>query len=76
MMKKRGYVCPSYGMLVEDDRDFLETYDKLYELAMLRTRIFLEEINALFFICAIAARNPGNASARTSAKSETLERLE
>ena len=35
---------PIIGMLAEDDPDFLETYDKLCELAMLRTRIFPEEI--------------------------------
>jgi alkylhydroperoxidase/carboxymuconolactone decarboxylase family protein YurZ len=63
MMKKRGYVYPSYRFLAEDDPEFLEAYDKLYELVMLRTRIFPEKIKELFFICAIAARNPGDASA-------------
>ncbi len=43
-MKKRGYICPSYGMFAEDDPDFLETYDKIYDLAILRTRIFPEKI--------------------------------
>jgi hypothetical protein len=76
MMKKRGYIYPSYRMLADDDPDFLETYDKLYELAILRKRIFPEKIKELFFICAIAARNPGDASARAITKSETLERLE
>ena len=63
MRKKRGYIYPSYKVLAEDDPDFLESYDKLYELTMLRTIIFPEKIKELFFVCAIAARNPGDTSA-------------
>ena len=63
MRKKRGYIYPSYKVLADDDPDFLESYDKLYELAMLRSRIFPEKIKELFFVCAIAARNPGDTSA-------------
>jgi len=74
MMKKRGYIYPSYRMLAEDDPDFLETYDKLYELAMLRTRIFPEKIKELFFICAIAARNPGDASAMKNHMRRALDK--
>jgi alkylhydroperoxidase/carboxymuconolactone decarboxylase family protein YurZ len=74
MMKKRGYVYPSYRMLAEDDPEFLETYDKLYELAMLRTRIFPEKIKELFFICALAARNPGDASAMKNHMKRALDK--
>ncbi|MEM2942471.1 MAG: carboxymuconolactone decarboxylase family protein [Candidatus Bathyarchaeia archaeon] len=74
MMRKRGYIYPSYKVLAEDDPEFLETYDKLYELAMLRTRIFPEKIKELFFICAIAARNPGDASAMRNHMRRALER--
>ena len=74
MMKKRGYIYPSYRMLAEDDPEFLETYDKLYELAMLRTRIFPEKIKELFFICAIAARNPGDNSGMKNHMKRALEK--
>jgi len=74
MMKKRGYIYPSYRMLAEDDPEFLETYDKLYELAMLRTRIFPEKVKELFFICAIAARNPGDASGMKNHMKRALEK--
>ncbi|MBS7622384.1 carboxymuconolactone decarboxylase family protein [Candidatus Bathyarchaeota archaeon] len=74
MMRKRGYVYPSYRVLAEDDPEFLETYDRLYELAMIRTRIFPEKIKELFFICAIAARNPGDASAMKNHMRRALER--
>jgi len=74
MMKKRGYIYPSYRMLAEDDPEFLETYDKLYELAMLRTRIFPEKIKELFFICAIAARNPGDTSGMRNHMRRALEK--
>jgi len=73
-MKKRGYIYPSYRMLAEDDPDFLETYDKLYELAMLKTRIFPEKIKELFFIAAIAARNPGDGSAMKNHLKRALEK--
>jgi len=86
MMKKRGYAYPSYKKLAEEDPDFLETYDKLYELVMLRRRIFPEKIKELFFLCAIAARNPGDASAmrnhmkralvKGATKEEIIEALE
>jgi len=74
MMKKRGYIYPSYRMLAEDDPEFLETYDKLYELAMLRTRIFPEKVKELFFICAIAARNPGDTSGMKNHMKRALEK--
>jgi alkylhydroperoxidase/carboxymuconolactone decarboxylase family protein YurZ len=74
MMKKRGYIYPSYRMLAEDDPEFLETYDKLYELAMLRKRIFPEKVKELFFICAIAARNPGDASGMKNHMKRALEK--
>ena len=74
MMRKRGYVYPSYRMLAEDDPEFMETYDRLYELAMLRTRIFPEKIKELFFIAAIAARNPGDASAMKNHMKRALEK--
>ncbi|MBS7651116.1 MAG: carboxymuconolactone decarboxylase family protein [Candidatus Bathyarchaeia archaeon] len=74
MMRKRGYVYPSYRMLAEDDPDFLETYDKLYELAMIRTRIFPEKIKELFYVAAIAARNPGDNSALKNHMRRALEK--
>jgi alkylhydroperoxidase/carboxymuconolactone decarboxylase family protein YurZ len=74
MMKKRGYIYPSYRVLAEDDPEFLETYDKLYELAMLKTMIFPEKIKELFFIAAIAARNPGDSSAMKNHMRRALEK--
>lgn len=74
MMKKRGYVYPSYRVLADDDPEFLEAYDKLYELAMLKTRIFPEKIKELFFIAAIAARNPGDNSALKNHMRRALEK--
>ncbi|MGQ9542542.1 MAG: carboxymuconolactone decarboxylase family protein [Candidatus Bathyarchaeia archaeon] len=74
MMRKRGYVYPSYRMLAEDDPDFLETYDKLYELAMIRTRIFPEKVKELFYVAAIAARNPGDNSALKNHMRRALEK--
>lgn len=73
MMKKTGYIYPSYRMLAEDDPDFLETYFKLYELAMSKTQIFPEKIKELFFICTIAGRNPGDASAMRNHMVRALE---
>ena len=60
MLKKRGYIYPPYQLLAEMDPDFLEAYDKLYELVMPRQRIFPEKIKELFYIVAIASRNPGD----------------
>jgi len=74
MMKKRGYIYPSYRVLAENDPEFLETYDKLYELAMLKTRIFPEKIKELFFIAAIAARSPGDNSAMKNHMRRALEK--
>lgn len=74
MMKKRGYIYPSYRVLAEDDPEFLEAYDKLYELAMLKTRIFPEKTKELFFIVAIAARNPGDNSAMRNHMRRALEK--
>jgi len=60
MLKKRGYVYPPYELLAKIDPDFLEAYDKIYELIMPRERIFPEKIKELFYIVAIASRNPGD----------------
>ena len=60
MLKKRGYIYPPYQLLAEMDPDFLETYDKLYELVMPRERIFPEKIKELFYIVAIVSRNPSD----------------
>ena len=48
MMKKRGYIYPSYSMLAETDLEFLETYNELYELVMLRKRKFPEKDKGTF----------------------------
>ena len=74
MSKKRGYIYPSYRMLANADPDFLETYDELYELVMLRKRIFPEKMKELFFICAIAARNPGDENAMKNHMKRALEK--
>jgi alkylhydroperoxidase/carboxymuconolactone decarboxylase family protein YurZ len=60
MQKKRGYIYPPYKLLALEDPDFLEAYDKLYELVMLRERIFPEKTKELFYIVAIASRNPSD----------------
>ena len=74
MSKKRGYIYPSYRMLANVDPDFLEAYDALYELVMLRKRIFPEKMKELFFLCAIAARNPGDANAMKNHMKRALEK--
>jgi alkylhydroperoxidase/carboxymuconolactone decarboxylase family protein YurZ len=74
MMKKRGYVYPSYRMLASVDPDFLEVYDRLYEMAMLRKRRFPERIKELFFLCAIAARSPGDTDAMRNHMKRALEK--
>ena len=86
MMKKRGYVYPSYRVLADEDPDFLKAYDRLYELVMLRKRKFPEKMKELFFLCAIAARSPGDTNAmknhmkrameKGATKDEILEALE
>jgi alkylhydroperoxidase/carboxymuconolactone decarboxylase family protein YurZ len=63
MMKKRGYVYPPFELLAQTDPDFLEAYDKIYELIMPRKRIFPEKIKELFYVVAIASRNPGDTNA-------------
>lgn len=73
-MKKRGYVYPSYRMLANSDPDFLEAYDKLYELVMLRKRRFPEKMKELFFLCAIAARSPGDTNAMKNHMKRALEK--
>jgi hypothetical protein len=50
MMKKRGYIYPSYSMLAETDSEFLKTYNELCELVMLRKRKFPEKVKELFFL--------------------------
>jgi alkylhydroperoxidase/carboxymuconolactone decarboxylase family protein YurZ len=60
MQKKRGYIYPPYKLLALEDPDFLEAYDKLYELVMPRKRIFPEKTKELFYIVAIASRNPSD----------------
>ncbi len=74
MVKKRGYIYPSYRQLAEEDPDFLKLYDKLYELVMLRKRIFPEKLKELFFLCAIAARNPGDTVALRNHMKRALEK--
>jgi len=74
MMKKRGYIYPSYLMLAETDLEFLETYNELYELVMLRKRKFPEKIKELFFLCAIAGRNPGDTNAMRNHMKRALEK--
>jgi len=74
MMKKRGYAYPSHKHLAEEDPEFLETYDKLYELVMFRRRVFPEKIKELFFLCAIAARNPGDPTAMRNHMKRALEK--
>ncbi len=86
MSKKRGYTYASYRQLAEEDPAFLEKYNQLYELVMLRKRIFPEKIKELFFLCAIAARNPGDTTAmrnhmkralgKGATKQEIVEALE
>jgi len=73
-MKKRGYVYPSYTMLANADPDFLETYDRLYELVMLRKRRFPEKMKELFFLCAIAGRSPGDTNAMKNHMKRALEK--
>jgi len=74
MSKKRGYTYASYRQLAEEDPVFLETYNQLYELVMLRKRIFPEKIKELFFLCAIAARNPGDTTAMRNHMKRALEK--
>jgi alkylhydroperoxidase/carboxymuconolactone decarboxylase family protein YurZ len=86
MMKKRGYMYKSYSLLAEYDPEFLETFDKFYELVMLRKRIFPEKVKELFLLCAIAARSPSDTGAmrnhikraleKGATKEEVLEALE
>ena len=74
MSKKRGYTYASYRQLAEEDPAFLDTYNQLYELVMLRKRIFPEKIKELFFLCAIAARNPGDTTAMRNHMKRALEK--
>ncbi len=74
MKKKRGYVYPPYELLAKTDPDFLETYDKIYELIMPRERIFPEKIKELFYVVAIASRNPGDNDALRNHMRRALEK--
>lgn len=85
-MKKRGYGYSSLRLLAEKDPAFLEAYDKLYDLVMRRKRIFPEKVKELFFLCAIAGRNPSDSNAmknhmkralkKGATKEEIIEALE
>ena len=86
MIKARGYAYPSFKLLAEEDPAFLQAYDQLYALIMLRRRRFPEKIKELFFLCSVAGRNPSDTNAmknhmrraleKGAKKSEIIEALE
>ena len=63
MKKKRGYVYPPYELLARTDPDFLEAYNRIWELIMPRKRIFPEKMKEIFYTVAIASRNPSDKNA-------------
>jgi alkylhydroperoxidase/carboxymuconolactone decarboxylase family protein YurZ len=62
MRKKRGYPIPPWEYVAEKDVNFMEAYDKLYTLALMRGKVLPVKTKELIVISLFAFRgNEGGA---------------